>query len=408
MQTDKAHQRTTTMTRLKAGFLKTDRMAFDESEHCACGSAVRWRPHDGWSVARWTGLMALCGGTFLLGPARGAEVPSRAEPPAAGAQPPRAPSGPGSGLSPEQAQALEDKIKTNPEDTAARTQLLDHYSRLQFRSAEARQARQGHILWMIDHHPESDVRGPSMSLDPRFDGAAYEEGKKLWLKQVQVHPENLSILDHAANYLLLVDRDAAEELWKKAESSEPANPRWPEKLAHLYNLSAITRDGVDVTAARKALIAMEKARATAKEGEFNYLDSLAKMAFDAGETEKARTYANKLLEQATEHTGQWNYGNAIHDGNVILGRIALREGKVVEAKEYLLSAGKTPGSPQLNSFGPTMTLARELADKGEKETVLAYFKLCRAFWKMGGERLDAWTDALASGRTPDFGANSRR
>jgi len=38
----------------------------------------------------------------------------------------------------------------------------------------------------------------------------------------------------------------------------------------------------------------------------------------------------------------------------------LKEGKVEDAKHYLLEAGKTPGSPQLNSFGPDMSLAEEL------------------------------------------------
>jgi hypothetical protein len=47
-------------------------------------------------------------------------------------------------------------------------------------------------------------------------------------------------------------------------------------------------------------------------------------------------------------------------------------GDIEEAKKQLLLAGKTPSSPQLNSFGPNMILAKELLDKGEKDTVLHY------------------------------------
>ena len=77
------------------------------------------------------------------------------------------------------------------------------------------------------------------------------------------------------------------------------------------------------------------------------------------------------------------------------------------AEKYLLDAGKTPGSPQLNSFGPNMELARELLEKGEKETVLKYLDLCSKFWVLGKSRLQEWSGAIKLGKTPDFGANLR-
>ena len=59
----------------------------------------------------------------------------------------------------------------------------------------------------------------------------------------------------------------------------------------------------------------------------------------------------------------WNYGNALHKGNIVLGRIALERGDIAGAKEHLLAAGQTPGSPQVGSFGPNTTLAKELLEK---------------------------------------------
>jgi hypothetical protein len=99
------------------------------------------------------------------------------------------------------------------------------------------------------------------------------------------------------------------------------------------------------------------------------------------------------------------YGNAIHDGNSVLGRAALKQGDIKKAARYLLDAGKTQGSPQLNSFGPNMSLAKELLEKGEKNAVLQYFEFCRKFWSMGGEDLDNWTKEVKAGKVPDFGAN---
>jgi len=101
----------------------------------------------------------------------------------------------------------------------------------------------------------------------------------------------------------------------------------------------------------------------------------------------------------------WNSGNNIHHGNIILGRIALKSDKIEEAKEHLIKAGKTPGSPQLNSFGPNMTLAKELLQRHEKDVVFEYFELCSRFWKLRRDRLDRWSADVKEGKIPDFGGN---
>jgi hypothetical protein len=83
----------------------------------------------------------------------------------------------------------------------------------------------------------------------------------------------------------------------------------------------------------------------------------------------------------------------------------VREGRIADAKRYLLEAGKNPGSPVLGSFGPNMSLAKDLLDKGQRDVVLEYFELCRKFWKMDRGRLDQWSQEVKDGKTPDFGAN---
>ena len=98
--------------------------------------------------------------------------------------------------------------------------------------------------------------------------------------------------------------------------------------------------------------------------------------------DKAESYAYEMLvlaEREKDDPCDWNYGNAVHDAHNILGRVALRRGDVESAKKHLIQAGKTIGSPQLNSFGPSMVLAKELLEKGESGTVLVYLDLCEAF-----------------------------
>jgi TonB family protein len=141
--------------------------------------------------------------------------------------------------------------------------------------------------------------------------------------------------------------------------------------------------------------------------QFYMLDEVTKAAAHAGAFNKAAGYAQELLSEAAKNADDPNYGNAIHDANVVLGRVALRQGDTVRAGMLLLEAGRTPGSTQLNSFGPDMTLAGELLEKGERDVVLKYLVLCRRFWASGSQQLDAWTKTVREGGIPKFGANRR-
>ncbi len=135
------------------------------------------------------------------------------------------------------------------------------------------------------------------------------------------------------------------------------------------------------------------------EQRFYALTDLPKQALDAGALDKASSHAIELLQLANDNKGDWNYGNAIYDGNMVLGLVALRQGNVPEARRYLLESGKTPGSPQLDSFGPDLTLARELLEKGEPDAVLEFLGLLKGFWKMGADRLDTMIAEVRKGGT---------
>lgn len=151
--------------------------------------------------------------------------------------------------------------------------------------------------------------------------------------------------------------------------------------------------------------AKELANAKTPAKRFYALNDAAKESFVLGKTEDARKYAQELLALAAKFQGDWNYGNAIHDGNLVLGRIDVKEGRVDEAKRHLIEAGKSPGSPQMNSFGPNMSLAKDLLEKGQRDVVLEYFELCRQFWKLERGRLNQWSQEVKAGNIPDFGAN---
>ncbi len=308
----------------------------------------------------------------------------------------------GEKLTAQEARNLELTLATHPDDVSARTKLLGYYSLRQYQSPRAAEARKKHILWIIGNRPDLKiVDTPFCEISAQLDKPGYEQGKKLWLKLTQSHPQTPLILGHAAQFFFLDDQPLAEKLLQQAKAADADNPEWPDRLGRLYMLQG----GKDRAA--QALGEYERAQAIEKSefSRFVRLDGLAKAAFDAGETEKASRYAHDLLNESEKHKANWNYGNAIHQGNNVLGRVALKQGDVKLAGEYLLKAGATPGSPQLDSFGPNMALAKELLEKGEKNTVLRYFELCRKFWDMGGAELDAWTQRVQDNQMPDFGAN---
>ncbi|MDZ4660531.1 MAG: hypothetical protein SGJ18_02810 [Pseudomonadota bacterium] len=122
---------------------------------------------------------------------------------------------------------------------------------------------------------------------------------------------------------------------------------------------------------------------------------------------EAESFSKSLLEIAKNYEKDWNYGNAIHHGNLVLGRVKLFQGDLTVAKQYLILAAGTNGSPQLGSFGPNMTLAKELLEKGEKKAVLEYFDNCLKFWKSPTAKteVEPWKTAINKGSTPDFGGN---
>jgi tetratricopeptide (TPR) repeat protein len=138
---------------------------------------------------------------------------------------------------------------------------------------------------------------------------------------------------------------------------------------------------------------------------FYALNGAAKAAFEVGKVDEAKELAQSALDLAPKYRDDWNYGNAIHDGHMVLGRVALKSGDVEVAKRELLLAGATPGSPQLDSFGPNMSLAKDLLEQKQTDTVVEYFTLCAKFWDLERGNLMRWSVLAKAGEMPDFGAN---
>lgn len=134
---------------------------------------------------------------------------------------------------------------------------------------------------------------------------------------------------------------------------------------------------------------------------FVHLPSAATAAFHLERFAEAKEFADRVLLLAPSFRKDWNYGNAVHLGHTVLGLLALKRGDIKLALEELRKSGDTPGSPQLNSFGPTMQLAKKLLKQGQKDEVLTYLQQCRKFWKMGTTWLDLWEQKINAGQVPN-------
>ncbi len=150
-------------------------------------------------------------------------------------------------------------------------------------------------------------------------------------------------------------------------------------------------------------LAMQKlAAATSPESRFYALGEAAKQSFAAGKVEEARKYAQELMTLLPNFQRDRDYGTAAHDAKLTLGRIALREGRTDEARRHLIESVRVPSARQMD-YGPNMSLAKDLLEKGERQVVLDYFAICRKFWNYG--RLADWSREVKEGKIPDFGAN---
>ncbi|PQO40932.1 hypothetical protein [Blastopirellula marina] len=338
----------------------------------------------------------------------------------------------GQELTAEEAATLEAHVGNGPHELAFRILLLAYYIPGQRKSETSQTARQRHLLWLIQNAPASSTAGtPVASILKKPNPLQYEEAKQLWLKQVELHSDNPQVLGNAARFFTLNDAKQCESLLQQAQVLEPQNPEWPRRLAHLYSLQVARSPSDSPNFAQLALDTLKEAEALrelALDDEFlgdspemleankiaqlmereRTLCDLAKAAVTADQFEDAERYGNELLALAeSEEVPEFfrEDSNATFYGHFVLGMCALNCNEIEQAKQHLLASATIQGSATLSSFGPNMSLAKGLLERGEHDVVLQFFDLCQAFWEMHDDRLHQWAEVVRQGNMPDFGPN---
>lgn len=287
---------------------------------------------------------------------------------------------------------LEKKLIESPSDLDTRIKLVVYHWFRQYNSDRTIELQ----LWIIEHHPESPItEEAAFIIDRKGDRPVYDKAAELWRLHVEENGTNTVILSHAAHFFQTFEYEKAASYLERCRRLEPNSAEWPKRLGFLYSLNR----------SDKALPAWESALSKTKgRDRYRMLGDVADAAWVAEDLDKAERYATELLAEAVERPPDLFYGQAVHYANLLLGLVALQRDDVERAERYLLRAGKTPGSVLIViKGGPSMRLALALLQKGRKEAVIEYLKLCGKFWNK--PQAAAWIRDIEQGVTPNFGKN---
>ena len=144
----------------------------------------------------------------------------------------------------------------------------------------------------------------------------------------------------------------------------------------------------------------DNAYLTSRLRRFYSLEEKVFATYSAHDYESAKRLASEYLQLADIYRCNWNYGNAIHETNRVFGLMSLDIGDIDAAAVFLEKAGMSPGSPQLDTFGPEFDLANKMLSAGKNEEVVNYLKGIRKFWEGNEGKIDKWVRKIEQGGKP--------
>jgi tetratricopeptide (TPR) repeat protein len=212
-------------------------------------------------------------------------------------------------------------------------------------------------LWLIERYPDCSETVFSMAAHLVVDGEeARARIREAWLSAVDRSTRDTRVVLNASRALQEIDEQEALRLVEQLiRDHPPGNPEWWKHLGDVQR--SIARNGhtpPDHARLLDAVAAYRTAREHGSGGDvsFSALTSLVLTLQEAGNDAEAATTATELLAEAPQWTDDWNYGNAIFRAHMTLSRVAFHRKDMDAAARSLIAASQTPGSPQLDAFGP--------------------------------------------------------
>lgn len=131
---------------------------------------------------------------------------------------------------------------------------------------------------------------------------------------------------------------------------------------------------------------------TAFESKDYYMSFLK--AFHSKDVETVFKMGKNLLLIPDRYSQYFWYGNLCHAVHIIMGKTYLSAGDIKNAVVHLIKSVDNKCiehsidqkySPQLNSFGPDRSLAFDLYQEGERDSIILFFEKTKTFWDSGLE-----------------------
>jgi len=249
----------------------------------------------------------------------------------------------------------------------------------------------------------------------------YADLSSIWRRHAAADPPDATLLAHAIAFFWGPNDVFADELLVRAEQAFPGDVRWvrfrqarrahelweehrfqPLRDAGLILRSVDDPDGSKDERAKKRLAEVERLlREGGPQAEWapRLREVACELSLSLGRIDDARAHAEQLLVVNVGEPGD-NPTDDVHNGHLLLGRVALRAGDVDRAKAHLVLAGRAGATGMVPIFGPDLQLAKDLLVRGEREVVIRYLTFCRAFWNRA--RVDDWIAQIRAGGRPDF------
>lgn len=325
------------------------------------------------------------------------------------------------------AKKIEAKLLIDPTDANGRTKLVAFYSTGNVKDTPARKsARTKHRLWLIENNPEisDDEILLFRFVDFKPNDKEYLTLKNAWLKQIEANKNNSKIRINAFTFLKNIEPDVAAEILIAGQKLDPQKYDLYLLVANLYESEApgVISETPEQKSARlkkliehgrAALSVLKKERSDERDSKRRHLlQKLAIAAYDLGSDDEARSLATELILDFGQNAGEIGYDDASHIGNIVIGRVSLRQKNMPKAKEHLLIAIRAPLRKADSWLGEIdMKLARDLLAAGERETVIEYLRLCEGLSNLKTEKklfenqskaLKLWQEQIRQGKTPTF------
>ncbi|MCZ2157119.1 MAG: hypothetical protein LC114_25025 [Bryobacterales bacterium] len=155
--------------------------------------------------------------------------------------------------------SLERQLAANADDFPARLKLMAYHQRGDRQDRpEDRGKRVQHALWLIEHHPESELlHSPVSRFAPsELPETDYRRAIALWNAATQARPSDAAVQWNAASFFEGLNPDLHLRYMEATAAADPNHPFAVRPLAHLYALSIL--EGGPLAARSRAALEASK------------------------------------------------------------------------------------------------------------------------------------------------------